>query len=193
MGSEDLEFTAHCVAKGERIGFAPDAMLYDEQPIDFRQSWRQRMRWAKGNLQVFCRYGAKLAKRIVTHGSFACFDMLMATMPAVLVSFAGTLVTVGGVVLSLLNGENVLPLLENMGMGLLKLYGTFAFMGGLTVITEWKRICAPGWKKVFSVFTFPLFMFTYIPISLAAMFARVTWKPIHHRKRMTLEEIRGGK
>ncbi len=191
--TEDLEFTAEQIALGETIGFAENAVLYDEQPTGFLQSWRQRMRWAKGNLQVFCRCGPKLLRRLFTHGSFACFDMLMATMPAVLISFAGALLTLGGIVLSVLNGENMLPLLRDMAMGLLKLYGTFAFMGGLTVMTEWKRICAPGWKKVLSVFTFPLFMFTYIPISLAAIFARVTWKPIHHRRKMTLGEIRGDK
>ena len=37
-------------------------MLYDEQPTSFRQSWRQRLRWAKGYLQVYGKYGT-LAKR----------------------------------------------------------------------------------------------------------------------------------
>lgn len=29
-------------------------------------------------------------------------------------------------------------------------------------------------------FSFPLFMFTYIPISFAALFMKVEWKPIRH-------------
>ena len=28
--------------------------------------------------------------------------------------------------------------------------------------------------------TFPLFMLTYLPISMAALFMKVEWKPIHH-------------
>ena len=40
-------------------------------------------------------------------------------------------------------------------------------------------------------FTFPLFMFTYIPISFAALFAsRVTWKPIVHTRSASLADIR---
>ena len=31
----------------------PDAVIYDEQPVDLTQSCRQRIRWAKGYLQVF--------------------------------------------------------------------------------------------------------------------------------------------
>lgn len=36
-------------------------------------------------------------------------------------------------------------------------------------------------KKVIYAFTFPLFMFTYIPISFAALFSKGEWKPIEHR------------
>ena len=57
------------------------AMLFDEQPVTFRQSWRQRLRWAKGFLQVFRKYGAGLVKG-ATRGSFSCYDMSMTVMPA---------------------------------------------------------------------------------------------------------------
>ena len=37
----------------------PTAVLYDEQPITFRDSWNQRFRWAKGFYQVFAHYAAR--------------------------------------------------------------------------------------------------------------------------------------
>ena len=43
-------------------------------------------------------------------------------------------------------------------------------------------------KKVFYIFTFPLFMLTYIPISFAAIFAKVEWKPISHSVNVSLAE-----
>ena len=53
--------------------------------------------------------------------------------------------------------------------------------GALTAITERKNIhCSTG-KKILYCFTFPLFMFTYIPISFAAFFCKGEWKPIEHR------------
>ena len=36
-------------------------------------------------------------------------------------------------------------------------------------------------KKLLAAFTFPLFLFTYFPISLSAFFSKVEWKPIEHR------------
>ena len=60
--TEDIEFTAHNIANGEKIGYCPAAVFYDEQPTGFRQSFRQRMRWVQGYLQVLRRYGMKLIK-----------------------------------------------------------------------------------------------------------------------------------
>ena len=58
--TEDIQFSVHEILQGRKVAFAPDAVLYDEQPTTFRQSWRQRMRWSQGYLQVFRDYGARL-------------------------------------------------------------------------------------------------------------------------------------
>lgn len=58
--TEDIEFTVHNVVNGERIGYCRDAVLYDEQPVKFSQSCRQRLRWARGYLQVLRKYGLRL-------------------------------------------------------------------------------------------------------------------------------------
>ena len=49
--TEDIQFSVHEILQGRKVAFAPDAVLYDEQPTTFRQSWRQRMRWS----QAICR------------------------------------------------------------------------------------------------------------------------------------------
>ena len=57
---EDLQFSVSHILDGYKIAFCPQAELFDEQPVTFRQSWRQRMRWSRGYLQVLRRYGLKL-------------------------------------------------------------------------------------------------------------------------------------
>ena len=59
---------------------------------------------------------------------------------------------------------------------------TLLVLGGITTITEWKNIRTSPVKKIVYMFTFPLFMFTYIPISLAAFFCKPQWKPIEHHR-----------
>ena len=70
--TEDIEFTADLILQGERITCCPTAVLFDEQPTMFTQSWRQRLRWAKGYLQVFRHYGIRLFERLMRKKHFAC-------------------------------------------------------------------------------------------------------------------------
>ena len=39
-------------------------------------------------------------------------------------------------------------------------------------------------------FTFPLFLATYVPISIVALFKKVEWKPIQHSVNTSLKDIR---
>ena len=178
--TEDIQFSVHEILQGRKVAFAPDAVLYDEQPTTFRQSWRQRMRWSQGYLQVFRDYGARLLRGIF-RGSFSCFDMSMAIMPAFVLSTVSILVNLTLGVVGALAGDNLLVAFESVGQMLLNMYLTLLVLGGITTITEWKNIRTSPVKKIVYMFTFPLFMFTYIPISLAAFFCKPQWKPIEHR------------
>ncbi|MBQ2795590.1 MAG: glycosyltransferase family 2 protein [Oscillospiraceae bacterium] len=177
--TEDIEFTVKNVLEGEKTGFCKNAVLYDEQPTSFVQSWHQRMRWAKGYLQVFGKYGNKLIKGIFK-GDFSCFDMAMAIMPAVAVSVIGAAVNAACAVFAAVAGKSIAAVLFSAAEGLLGMYFTMFFIGVITTASEWKQIRCSVLKKIFYCFTFPLFMFTYIPISFAAIFAKAEWKPIKH-------------
>lgn len=182
--TEDIEFSIHHILRGERIAICEDAVLYDEQPTDFRQSCRQRLRWAKGYIQVFRRYGAELLKG-TAKGSWSCFDMSMSILPAFILTALCLLANLTLTALGLMQGDGVWfamrSLLECMGSVL----ATLLVLGGITVASEWRRIHAPAWKKIAFTLTFPLFMLTYLPISLAALFMKVEWKPIHHSVNLT--------
>ena len=77
----------------------------------------------------------------------------------------------------------------------MNLYLTMFFIDAITTITEWKKILAPGRKKImylfsFPLFTFPIFMITYIPISVIAPFTKSEWKPINHNKSLILNDLK---
>ena len=62
-------------------------------------------------------------------------------------------------------------------------------MGFVTLVTEWDVIDAPPSKIVRSLFTFPLFMLTYAPIAIAALFKKVEWTPISHNVSKSIDDI----
>ena len=180
MLTEDTEFTAEMMLRGEFIAYCRDAVFYDEQPTSFRQSWQQRLRWTKGFMQVLLLKGGSLLRCMVHKKRFACFDLLMAMAPAVLFPLIGLLVGTAAAAAALLNGEDLLPILLAAGKSFLMMYGVLLLTGLVTLAAEWKRIRGHALRKVAFLFTFPLFMMTYLPVTLAACFCRVEWTPIRH-------------
>ena len=177
--TEDIEFTIDNVARGEKVGYAGGAVLYDEQPTSFAQSWRQRMRWSKGYLQVFRKYAVQLFSGIA-HGSFSCYDMTMNIMPAAVLTGVSVIVNIGAALSNAASGGSMEMLVISVLQTLASLYATLFVLGAITTVTEWKNIRCAAWKKVLYAFTFPLFMLTYVPISIAALVGKVEWKPIQH-------------
>ena len=189
--TEDIEFTVDNIINNHKIGFCKNAVLYDEQPTEFGQSVRQRMRWAKGNFQVFCNYGSRLIAGIFKNKSFSCYDMTMATMPAMIVSLMSIVVNVAAILAGIISDVNVSPIIESLKGSFLGMYATMYVIGAITTITEWKMIHTTVLKKICYTFTFPVFMMTYIPITFVAIFKKVEWKPIVHSQAKSLADIKG--
>ena len=81
--TEDIEFSVNCALKGQTIGYCDKAVIYDEQPVTFSQSWDQRLRWSKGFYQVDAKYALSLVKGCGKgKRGFGCYDMLMTVAPA---------------------------------------------------------------------------------------------------------------
>lgn len=117
--------------------------------------------------------------------------MTMNIMPAAILTFVGVFANGAAAVWGLITGQDVSVVGESLLSMLVNTYLTLIVIGGSATISEWKRIYAPTWKKIVYTLTFPIFMFTYIPISFAALFARrVTWKPIVHSRSASLADIR---
>lgn len=186
--TEDIEFTIHNVVNGVKIGYCQDAILYDEQPILFSQSWKQRKRWAKGYLQVLSKYGKSLLSGILK-GSFSCFDMAMNIMPATILTVISIIINIFILSANIFNAEGIKVILFSLLQSIGNLYVTLFMLGLITLITEWHRIYCSSAKKVMYLFTFPVFMLTYIPICISAFFTKVEWKQIEHTKSIKISNF----
>lgn len=189
--TEDIEFTVNCILSGEKVGYCEDAVLYDEQPITLRQSWNQRLRWSKGFLQVWAKYGRRLVRGIFK-GSFSCYDMTMTVCPAYLVSVISLIFDLIGIVLCIVtrNYHLISGLVTLIVAALIEAYLLFFAMAVVTLITEWKRIHCRSSEKIGYLFSFPIFLITYMPVALVALFKKVEWKPISHTRSVTVDEVK---
>ncbi|MGI5888502.1 MAG: glycosyltransferase family 2 protein [Oscillospiraceae bacterium] len=194
--TEDIEFSVNCAFKGKRIGYCDGAILYDEQPVTFSQSWEQRLRWSKGFFQIDFRYIPDLVKGCFTakKNRHSCYDVLMTVAPA-------SLVTIGMIIYHIIFfifasglGTYYRAILwgiaaQSLVFGAISFYAGLLLIGIITVATEWKRIRATTLQKIIYLPLFPIFQATYLPLTIEALFKKVEWKHIEHHSVEQLAEV----
>ena len=188
--TEDIEFGTWCATHGICIGYCQDAILYDEQPTSFRVSVRQRTRWVQGGIQVSIRYAWDLLRGMFRGGKAAWASFETATLSLwgygmSAMSFSFTLLV------TFLAGRWI-GLAQAVVVALAGGYLSMLAIGALTMATEWHRIHAAPREKVRSLFTFPLFMFTYVPIAMTAVFRKYEWHPIAHTCAISAAQLQEG-
>ena len=80
--------------------------------------------------------------------------------------------------------------LGTIGFSLGTTYVTMFTFGLITTITEWEKIHTATWKKIVYLFTFPVYIYSYIPIGVVALFKKIQWVPIQHNVVKTADEIK---
>jgi len=185
--TEDLEISTVVCTRDQKVAFSPDAIFYDEQPVRFRDFCRQRLRWSKGNHQVFFAKGAELYRSFFRKPSLTKWGMMMHITPIPAFSFIWfILYTVLGLSWAafhpmpaeVFQAEFLSYCISNWVFPLLAAY----FCGFVLVFQCLPYLDAPKWKQFAYILLFPLSMYTFVPLTIAALFMKVEWKPIRHKK-----------
>lgn len=193
--TEDVEFSIDKIVHGEKIAYCDSAIYYDEQPTSWKQTYRQRIRWQKGSYQVAAGYTGRLIKNMFNTGKFVFYDMAVYFTVSLLITFW---LLVGFIVGNVTVGMNAASdgaaavataIAVNTAYNLVTYYlGLFVY-GSLAVIKDWKRIKAPGSKKLAAIFAYPIFMICLFPVVFLGLFAKAMWKPIIHTQDVSIEQL----
>ena len=183
--TEDIEFSLINIARGRKLGWATDAIVYDEQPVHFMQSWSQRSRWTVGHLQCMKHYTKDLASGVIEHKTLMNFDGLlyMFGIPMMILTFA--LLGVNG--LLYLGAEMTLAeLMLNVGRYL----GATFIMPIITatvIMALDKREIKPMIK---GLLCYPLFLGSWILINVKCIIKPNTkWEKINHVRDINITEV----
>jgi len=184
--TEDIEFSIQNVIKGRKLGWAVDAVVFDEQPIGFKQSLIQRRRWSVGHMQCVRHCFKDLAVSVKERKSFVNVDALiyLSALPLLtisvillLINMLATLITEGFVLTSFL--------MTYSGF----FVGTFMMPVALAVLILWldKRPMKPMIK---GILCFPIFIGSWTIINAMAMIKPdTTWKKIDHVRSVKVNEL----
>lgn len=193
--TEDIQFSTFCCTHGIQIGYAP-AEFFDEQPVTFKASWTQRMRWTKGFYQVFFSYNKNFLRGVFKDHSFASYDMLMTVAPGMILTLLSAFVNATYLIVGSLShgfiatdGELAMCV-GSLIMTFASMYVVFFLLAIITTISERKHIHSKQkWRIVTNLFTFPIFMMSYIPITVAALFKKVEWVPTKHDIAVNFDDV----
>ena len=186
--TEDIEFTIDRVTSGEKIGYCGTAELFDEQPTRFSQSWRQRMRWSRGYLQVCRHYGGRMIRGMFK-GSFSCYDMTMNIMPAAVLTITGLVASIAAVIMNFRGTGSWSALGFSLLQMFISLFLTTFIVGIITPNIEWHKTPPSTGKQWLYTLMARCSLFTYVPICICSLFVRVGWKPIRHEKAVSLSQV----
>ncbi len=196
--TEDRAMSADAVADGFRITYQNDAEFYDEQPVLLRQAMRQRIRWAKGHIQAFGETAGKLFAGVFrapfTLQNLCCFDMLTTVYPRSLVTFFRNLLVlllrIAIVFLAGFRWGPFLGLFAGIGINFLTSWGSSMITAAYVCVTERRHIPRlPWYRHLWHIFMFPMFDVIGKLSMLIALFTHVEWKPIHHSRNVSIDEI----
>ncbi len=128
-----------------------------------------------------------MAKKAFKGGKqgFTCYDIFMTVAPGMILSIMGALINIIYAAACIGSpyyiANRVLGEVGHfIGMSVVNLYIGFVLTALLTVVCEWKNIKARPIDKLKYLPLFPLYMFSYIPIAVVALFQKVEWKQITH-------------
>ena len=184
--TEDIEFSLKRIIQGKKLGWATDAIVYDEQPLGFKQSWNQRTRWTVVHMQCIKEYTKPLALAIKEHKTIMNFDgflyiigsipMFVATLVLLLLNFimyAGQGMTSTDLIINVLRyliPTFILPIITAVMIMLLD-----------------KRPIKPMIK---GLLCYPLFLGSWLMINFKCLFKRDTnWVKIDHIRKIAINEV----
>ena len=189
--TEDVEFTAQCAINNIRIAFVEDAVTYDEQPVFWSDSWKQRKRWSTGSHNCLKIYGIKLIKSFFKNKNMLSLDMVLNFMSPFMQVF-GTLVMLILITLKIsikieLETMTLLGLIQITGIHLATITYLFNILLNIFLVQYNKRKIT---SMISGIVLYSFFIITWIPINILSIFSKEEkWEYIKHTKSVEIGDI----
>ena len=186
---EDMEFTMKSLATGIKTTWAHDAIVYDEKPLTFMQSWRQRKRWAQGQFDVAHRFIPKMLKEGIKQRKPYIWDGCIYLLQPHFLMISTFFIIISYVQLW------THPFYTNIYSILPSTLMTIIMLGQyiLPMIILLKIKAKP--KAWLYLLLYPVFIYSWIPIIFLGFIHRNEheWSHTQHTRSMTYEQLMGEK
>ena len=183
--TEDIEFSLKRIIKGKKLGWATDAIVYDEQPVKFKPSWSQRSRWTIGHIQCLFEYTKPLAKAASTNKTLMNFDGLLYMLGSIPMFVITILLLVLNAISYLFNGMTTPDFVMNIVRYVVPTF-LLPILTALIIMIIDKKPIKKMWK---GLLMYPIFLGSWLLINFKCLFKRdTTWEKIEHVRNVKIED-----
>jgi len=185
--TEDIEFSLKRIIAGKKLGWATDAIVYDEQPVGFKQSWSQRSRWTIGHIQCLKEYTKPLAVAVKDNKTVMNFDGLLYMLGSIPMFVLTIILLILNFVMYFFNGMSATELLWNAIRYLVPTFLVPIFTGIMIMIIDKKPIR----PMIKGLALYPLFLGSWLLINFKCLFKRnIKWEKIEHNVSKSIDEMK---
>ncbi|MDR3592371.1 MAG: glycosyltransferase family 2 protein [Negativicutes bacterium] len=183
--TEDMEFTMKVLLRGVPTTWAHDAIVYDEKPLTFKQSWHQRKRWAQGHFDVAGRYIPRLIIEGIRQRDVRILDGVLHLLQPHFLIMSTTFVALSYVYHIVPFYTNILYMVLPVEVWSIIAVGQYIFP-----VIVLGKIRAPL-KSWFYLILYPLFVYSWIPITFIGYMRRNDheWSHTEHTRGISYHEV----
>lgn len=184
--TEDIEFSLKRIISGHKLGWATDAICYDEQPVNFKPSWNQRERWTMGHIQCLKEYTKALTESAIEKRTLMNFDGLLYMLGSIPMFIISIFLLVINAVFYLNKGMTTTTFWINILRYVVPTFILPIFSGIIVMWIEHKPIK----KMIKGLLAYPLFLGSWVAINFICLFKKdVKWDKIEHTRSVKIENI----
>jgi cellulose synthase/poly-beta-1,6-N-acetylglucosamine synthase-like glycosyltransferase len=196
--TEDLEFTCKLVMNNEKVGWAHDAVVYDEKPLTLKQSWNQRRRWQQGFADVAGRFFFKLLWKGIKEFDIVAIDCAFYTIQPFVVIGLGisSILTFAQSMLSFPMNVFMIKFLLNSTMGIGdKMWNIIMLIQYIYIPVILLLDRKLDFKILFWYVLYPIYTLTWFPITIQGVVNKNNkeWNHTLHTRQISIEDIENGK
>ena len=184
--TEDIEFSLKRIIQGHKLGWATDAIVYDEQPVKFGPSWSQRSRWTIGHIQCLQEYTGDLTRSAINFKTLMNFDGLLYMLGRIPMFVITIILLLSNAVVYLGKGMTTYAFVINILKYVIPTFLLPIFTAVVIMIIDKKSFKNMGKGLIM----YPLFLGSWLLINFKCLFKRdTTWEKIEHVRDVKINDV----
>lgn len=183
--TEDYELTLYSILNNLTSFYNKEAIFYDEQPIIYKNTINQRVRWIKGYFKTRKKYIRLFKTKLINNPNFGSLIGEITGMKPYILMIIGAILYILNQIINIFKFNKYAYLFIGKILIIVILaYLLFMLMTAFVLLKDIEKINLNKKMQIKAILFSPLFFMTFIPCALKAFFKKeVKWEKVEHNSK----------